>query len=42
MIEDDIYVLRFFRGAMSSVAGTFKLLSLITFLFALQIKIHLD
>ena len=31
-----------FRGAMSSVAGTFKLLSFITFLFVLQTKIHLD
>ena len=31
-----------FRGAMSSVAATFKLLSFITFLFVLQIKIHLD
>ena len=29
-------------GAMSSVAGTFKLLSFITFLFVLHIKIHLD
>ena len=32
----------FLRGAMSSVAGTFKLLSFIPFLFVLQIKIHLD
>ena len=31
-----------FRGPMSSVAGTFKLLSFITFLFVLQIKTHLD
>ena len=31
-----------FRGAISSVASTFKLLSFITFLFVLQIKIHLD
>ena len=31
-----------FRRAMSSIAGTFKLLSFITFLFVLQIKIYLD
>ena len=31
-----------FPSVMSSVAGTFKLLSFITFLFVIQIKIHLD
>ena len=40
-IEDEICVLWLFWGSMSSVVGTLKLLSFITFLFVLQIKIHL-
>ena len=36
IVQDGVYL------AMSSVAGTFKLLSFITFLFVLQIKNHLD
>ena len=41
-IGDEICVLWFFWDVMSSVADTLKILSFITFLFVLEIKIHQD